>query len=205
MVTGDAALRRLEKVPIRAVPGAKWGTGEQPDKATQATCKTGSSPQALSHQYAMLAQMAELPQTRGVRRARQVLRFLDGSSESPLESLYRLQFARLGFTVRTQVRVAARDGGFYRMDFELVGYRVFFEADGKSKYLEDQYLRGRSPGQVAIDERNRENWVSGSLDYRVVRGGWEHALTPEATAARLRSFKITPPRDLDKNMRLHLY
>lgn len=181
VVTGDAALRRLEQVSI------------------------GATDSQRSHRDLMLTQLADLPRTRGVRRARQVLNFLDSSAESPLESLFRLQLSRLGFVVRTQVRVPAPDGGFYRMDFELVGLRVFVEADGRSKFLEPQYLRGRTPGQAAIDERDRENWVSGSQGYRVIRGRWEHALTSQATAQLLRSFNITPPIDLDGNDRLHLY
>ncbi len=91
------------------------------------------------------------------------------------------------------------------MDLELLGFRAFFEADGRAKYLDEGMRDGRSADEVVLDERDRENWVSGTTDHRVLRGRWEHAQTPEALANRLRRFGIVPPVDLDRRRRLHLY
>ncbi|MBO1903091.1 hypothetical protein J4H92_14195 [Leucobacter weissii] len=168
IVVGDAVLRRLA--------GASRHSQE-------------------THRTALIRQLAALPGTRGHRRANRVLRFLDSAADSPLESLYRLQFARLGFEVRTQAPVRSPSGGVYRMDFELVGYRTFFEADGRAKYTEAEYRNGKSPDGVLLAEKKREDWVRGTTDYRVLRGGWSEALTPHATAAHLRAFGIAPPVD----------
>ena len=178
MVAGDAAMRRLLRGSILT----------------------------LEQQRALLLEhLASLPAARGARRARNVLNVLDGGAESPLESLFRLQLLRLGFEVRTQVPVRLPNGRRYRMDLELVGLRVFFEADGRAKYLDEGMRGGRSVGEVLIDERDRENLVSGTTGYRVLRGRWEHAQSPGVLATRLRGFGITPPIDLDRRSRLHLY
>lgn len=178
VVVGDAAIRRL---------------------------RHASGLQLHAQRELLLDYLASLPAGRGVRRAREVLRILDSGAESPLESLFRLQLLRLGFEVRTQVPVPSPTGGHYRMDLELVGFRVFFEADGRAKYLDESMRNGRSADEIVVDERDRENWVSGTTDHRVLRGRWRHAQTPEALAARLRSFGIIPPADLDRKRRLHLY
>lgn len=178
VVVGDAAMRKLMK-------------------------QTGLS---LEEQRALLwRRLTSMPIGPGVRRARNVLRFLDGAAESPLESLFRLQFARLGFELRTQVLVKNPHGSFYRMDLELVGYETFFEADGRVKYLDPQMRDGKTAEELAMEERDREAWVVGTSNYRVLRGRWEHAQSVEAAAARLRAFNITPPIDLDGQVRLHLY
>ena len=87
----------------------------------------------------LLKLLQMLPGTRGKRRARLVIEFLDDSAESPLESLYRVQLARLGFKFKTQVPVRSKSGSTYRMDFELIGHGAFFEADGEMKYTDEQY------------------------------------------------------------------
>lgn len=166
VIAGDAAIRRLVE--------RDGGTLEH-------------------HRASLLRTLERMPRSAGYRRATRVLQFLDDGAGSPLESLFRLQFARLGFQVRTQVPVQNPDGGFYRLDFELIGHDAFFEADGKVKYTDADMLRGRSAGQVFFEEKTREDWVRGRERKSVLRGGWEHARTMEATAARLRAFGVIPP------------
>ena len=79
----------------------------------------------------LLKRLDAMPGTRGKARARRVLQFVSASAESPLESLFRLQLARLGFDVQTQVVVEVPQGKNYRMDFELVGYDVFLRPTDK--------------------------------------------------------------------------
>lgn len=134
-----------------------------------------------------------MPRSAGKDRATRVLGFASALAESPLESLTRLQLARLGFEVREQVRVERSYGREYRMDFELVGHDVFLEADGKSKYLDERQRGGRSAEQTLILEKEREDWVRGRTRKGVVRSGWQEAQSTAAMAARLRAFRIASP------------
>lgn len=143
----------------------------------------------------LLGLLGALPRGRGHRHAARVIGFFDAGSESALESLYRLQFARLGFAVRTQVAVPSPNGGNYRLDFELEGHGVFFEADGKEKYTAERFRNGRGLDEILLAEKRREDWIRGTTDKRLVRGGWNDALSPGATARLLRSYGITVPGD----------
>lgn len=134
------------------------------------------------------------PHSPGCVRARHVVRFASPLSESPLESLTRLQLERLGFTVRQQVPVLDPNGRNYRVDFELEGYGMFFEADGKQKYLDRDMRDGRSLEGFLLDEKIREDRIRGITKKGMVRGGWTDASDVEAMARRLRAFGIEPPR-----------
>lgn len=143
---------------------------------------------------ALFERLEELPRSRGYARACRMLNFADVLSESPLKSLARLQLERLGFAVRQQVPVPGPNGETYRMDFELVGLRVFVEVDGRQKYVDEGMRDGLTVDEVVLRERAREDWVRGTQNYRVVRAGWEHAMGCEQMAGRLRAFGIAPPR-----------
>lgn len=164
-VTGDAGLRRLVSL-----------SGEPRDRVVAN----------------LLMRLADMPRSKGYRRAIATARLLDSAAETPLESLFRLQFLRLGFEVRTQVPVRGPRSGNYFVDFELVGYDVFFEADGKTKYMDERFRNGRSPAEAVVGEKYREDWIRGVTNKRVLRGGWEHAISAQATAERLLAFGVIP-------------
>lgn len=131
--------------------------------------------------------------TPGNDRARRVIGFASAFAESPLESLTRLQLARLGFETREQVPISAPEGGQYRLDFELVGQACFLEADGKVKYTDERMLDGRSASEVVYREKRRDNLVSGVTRKAVLHLGWAEAQSPHALSALLRDFGLTPP------------
>lgn len=166
IVVGDAALRRLVKS----------------QEASVGRCKEE-----------LLSRLSVMKSSRGRNRARRVIEFLDAAMESPLESLFRLQLARLGFEVQSQVQVKLPDGRRYRMDFELTEFGVFLEADGRVKYTNEQMRNGRSVEDVVLEERHRENLVSGATAKRIIRGRWADAMSPDATARLLRGYNIEPP------------
>ncbi|HEY0247925.1 MAG TPA: hypothetical protein VGC45_06650 [Gryllotalpicola sp.] len=96
---------------------------------------------------------------RGTARAVQAVDFADPASGSPGESGSRVVMAMLG-TPRPelQLRYLSRRGrGAYLTDFEWPGLRKIGEFDGRGKYLKDELLRGRSPGQVVYEEKLRED------------------------------------------------
>lgn len=157
----------------------------------RARLSTGQGSNELRAQ--MLDRLGRLPFSNGSRRARRVLEFASAHAESPLESLSRLQLVRLGFQVAEQVRVAAPDGGEYRLDFELEGQNTFHEVDGRTKYLDAAMRNGLTAEQVVYEEKQREDWVRGTTGYRLTRSAWAQGLTPNAMARHLVAFGIQPP------------
>lgn len=177
VIMGDAALRRLVR-----------RSGEPIERVRQR----------------LYAQLAQLPRSKGSARAAQILRFIENTADSPLESLFRLQLCRLGFEVRTQVAVPAPRGSSYFLDFELVGHDVYLEADGRVKYEDPQMRRGLSAEQVVIAEKEREDWIRGTQNKRVLRAGWADATTMQATANRLRAFGVQIPIEQHPRQAVHL-
>lgn len=115
--------------------------------------------------------LARQPDTMGNENARRALRFADPSAESPLESVSLLYLRLLGFEVRTQVEIIGSDGGLYRVDFELVGLNVFGEVDGKVKYVDPEFLQGRTPDEALHRERHRQNAIINVGENRMIRWG----------------------------------
>ncbi|WP_341997416.1 hypothetical protein MRBLWH7_003833 [Microbacterium sp. LWH7-1.2] len=132
---------------------------------------------------------------RGIRQAEAAIRFVDGRSESPGESVSRLQLSRLGFRrLMLQVAVPGPSGKDYSVDIEIEDVRTFFEFDGKGKYLDEAMRSGRTLEQVLLDEKRREDWIRGGTQKRLVRAESAHIVTPEALAQRLSAFAVRPPR-----------
>jgi hypothetical protein len=131
---------------------------------------------------------------RGIRRARWVAAFADGRAQLPGESVSRLQLVRLGFDVpQLQVPVAGPGGRTYFVDFGLTDVRAFGEFDGKDKYLDAEMRRGLPIERVLLEEKQREDWIRGTTQWRLARWEDTHSATPRALAARLASFGILPP------------
>ncbi|HKP09049.1 MAG TPA: hypothetical protein VJU58_17505 [Microbacterium sp.] len=142
----------------------------------------------------MLERCEQSRGARGVRQAEQIIRFADGRSESPGESVGRLQLSRLGFRrLSLQVPVPGPHGKDYSVDIEIEDVRTFFEFDGKGKYVDEAMRSGRTLEQVLLDEKRREDWIRGTTQKRFVRAESAHILTPAALAQRLSSFGVRPP------------
>lgn len=152
--------------------------------------------EAWQHWVADLTKMLDdLPaRSRGVERARRIIALADPRAESVLESVSRLQLLRLGFEVNLQVPVESPSGGLLRMDFELLGLRIFGECDGDFKYTDPALLDGRGPADVVVNEKKRDNWVAGRTNYRMVHWGARNVGTAEQLARLLRSYHVPIPR-----------
>ncbi|SDT28258.1 type IV toxin-antitoxin system AbiEi family antitoxin domain-containing protein [Microlunatus soli] len=108
----------------------------------------------------------------GMPRARTVIGMSDPRSESPGESLSRVEFQLHGLPAPDLQRELYDDSGTWvaRVDFIWDAYRLVGEFDGKIKY--GRYLDPDLPVQEAIyREKLREDQVR-ELDYRVVRWTW---------------------------------
>ncbi|WP_207456745.1 PDDEXK family nuclease [Herbiconiux sp. SYSU D00978] len=132
-----------------------------------------------------LAMEHERGSTRGGARARLAIGAASGASGSLGESVCRVLIAQLGFPAPVlQQEFRDADG--------LIGYTDFFwpelglvvEFDGRAKYLRDEYTSGRSPGEIVLAEKRREDRLR-ARGLRVIRLDWEELRHPERVAARL--------------------
>jgi predicted transcriptional regulator of viral defense system len=96
--------------------------------------------------------LEDCAQWRGAARARQVVDFADGRSESALESVARVRFAQFGIPPPDlQVNIHGGQGFIGRVDFCWHRLRTIAEADGAGKYAEN--AAGRARAQLARDEK----------------------------------------------------
>ena len=57
-------------------------------------------------------------------------------------------------------------------DFDWEEIKLLGEFDGFEKYSSQQYLKGKTPSEVVVAEKNRENRLR-ALGYNVVRWVWD--------------------------------
>ena len=84
-----------------------------------------------------------------------------------------------------QVPVVGASGRRYFADFYWADRRHIGEFDGAAKYTDPRFLQGRTPQQVLLDEKRREDDLR-AAGYRVTRWDWETALSPVRLGALLR-------------------
>lgn len=106
------------------------------------------------------------------RRVRAVVAFADSASGSPGESYSRGVIHVSGFAPpELQYEVRNSTGRVAYSDFYWEGSRTVGEFDGVAKYQRDEFLRGRTPGQVVVDEKIREDRIR-ATGRNVVRWTW---------------------------------
>lgn len=138
-----------------------------------------------SPRLALLEAWLRAQPMRGHRRARDVIAFADGRSESPLESLSRVSMHTGGVPQPDlQVQYSDVGGVIGRVDFAWPALELVGEADGDVKYLDASVRGGRSVERVMLDEKIREDRLR-ALGLRVVRWRWSTASDPKALAAHL--------------------
>jgi hypothetical protein len=112
----------------------------------------------------------------GLSCGRQLVELVDGSSESPLESISRLGMVGFQPAPHTQVSLRTGHGQFLaRVDFYWPGLGVVGEADGRVKYTDDELWNEKARQERLTD--------SGLV---VERWGWSVARQPTVLQARLR-------------------
>ncbi|WP_462418357.1 DUF559 domain-containing protein [Kytococcus sp. Marseille-QA3725] len=123
---------------------------------------------------------------RGIARLRQVVQLADGRTESPGETVTRLQLLRSGFAPVPQVLFRTRVGD-KRVDFHLEAERVVVEFDGKQKY---EGIEGRD---ALVHEKAREDALR-ELGVGVLRVVWSDVSRRDAVEElRRRVLAVRPP------------
>ncbi|MFQ4147232.1 hypothetical protein AAGW05_00805 [Arthrobacter sp. LAPM80] len=119
------------------------------------------------------------PGRRGVRRARRVLRSLDGRSESPGESRTRLIIAEMDIDQPVPQWELHAGNRLYRPDFVWEKQKMIVEFDGDIKYFNYQRT-----ADVILEERKRERRLQ-ELGWRFVRLEWADLANPREVKRRI--------------------
>jgi hypothetical protein len=142
----------------------------------------------------LLAESSQPRPPRGRERARRVALFADGRSGSPGESASRTIIAALGFDA-PELQHEFRDGD------GLIGYTDFYwenagligEFDGLTKYMNPAFVKGRTPSEVVIQEKLREDRLR-ALGPGVTRWTWDDLRAPQRLAVQLERAGLTRRR-----------
>jgi hypothetical protein len=111
----------------------------------------------LTSKPELAAVLASCDRWPGVQRARSVVSFADGRSESPFESISRVAFKDGGLPPPDlQVWVGGEDGPIGRVDFLWRAHRTVAEADGALKYSDPEQARRQLRRDAALREAGFE-------------------------------------------------
>ncbi|GAA3509896.1 hypothetical protein GCM10022262_37010 [Georgenia daeguensis] len=117
----------------------------------------------------------EVRRMHGYRKARQVLDFADGRSQSVGESLSRVRMHEIGLPAPDlQVEFRDDDGFVARVDFWWESLRLVGEFDGRGKYVPADADERLSTSEVVYREKQREDRLR-PLVSSLVRWGWREA------------------------------
>jgi hypothetical protein len=122
---------------------------------------------------------------RGIAKAREVVAFADGRADRPGESISRvnMSLARLSMP-RLQAPIIGASGKTWFVDFWWPEYNLIGEFDGKAKYTDPQFLRGRTPAEAVYDEKLREDDLR-AASHGMTRWPWETATSMPKLRAQL--------------------
>ena len=121
------------------------------------------------------AELSNVNLRHGTARATRAIEFADGASESPGESLSRVNIALAHLTApQLQARLVGASGRQWFVDFWWPKFNVIGEFDGEAKYLDPRFLRGRTPERALLDEKDREDDLR-AAGHAISRWGWKVA------------------------------
>jgi hypothetical protein len=152
VVVADAVLRRTA-YPLAGLPGTAVTRADLVREAVDVPIRLGSA------------------------KARRVIEFADGLADRPGESISRVNIALAGLTMpQLQVPIRGASGRRWVVDFWWPESNLIGEFDGKSKYTDPEFLRGRTPAQVVYDEKVREDDLR-ATDRSFSRWPWATAIS----------------------------
>ncbi|HUG50856.1 MAG TPA: hypothetical protein VLZ78_07660, partial [Terrimesophilobacter sp.] len=76
-----------------------------------------------------------------------------------------------------QVPIVGDSGRVWIVDFWWPEFNLIGEFDGHRKYTDPEFLRGRTPEQAVIDEKDREDDLR-AAHHGMSRWDWDIALSP---------------------------
>ena len=130
-------------------------------------------------------ELAGVPARLGSARASRVIEFASPLADRPGESLSRVSMHLAGVEApELQVEIRGRSGRRYVADFWWPRFTTIGEFDGKGKYSDPEFLRGRTPAQALLDEKAREDDLR-ATGRGMSRWGWAIAVSPQRLQAHL--------------------
>ncbi len=144
-------------------------------------------PRTLLTREDLLREVARIPMTHGRAKAMRAAEFADGRADRPGESISRASMSIAGVpTPRLQVELQGASGRWYVVDFWWPEFTHIGEFDGRSKYTDPRFLRGRTPERALLDEKAREDDLR-AAGHGMSRWTWEVALSPQRLRLLLRA------------------
>lgn len=158
---------------------------------------------ALTTHSELIARLSDARTRLGTDRARAVIAEADGRAESPPETESRIAAVMLGFPRPEPQREFATRVGIRRVDLWWAELGHAGECDGRAKYRDPNYLKGRDPVDVFRREKERDrallalpdvrgitHWDPADLHplgrfYDILRGAGLPTNMPRPTAATL--------------------
>jgi hypothetical protein len=111
----------------------------------------------LSHDD-VRAELSNVVLRHGTARATRALDFANSASESPGESLSRVNMSLAHLTPpELQAGLVGASGRRWFVDFWWPKFNVIGEFDGDAKYSDLRFLNGRTPERALLDEKDRED------------------------------------------------
>lgn len=139
----------------------------------------------LTTRNALVDLLREMGRVRGSARAARVIDFATPLAESVAESASRVTMARCRFPQpELQKEFWGPNGEHAFVDYWFTGAGTIGEVDGRSKFEDPHFLRGRSPEQALWDEKQREDWLRLQSD-GFGRWDWSVAVSPRRLTQRL--------------------
>jgi hypothetical protein len=151
--------------------------------------------EAAVEREALLESVAKLGSAPGASRAAFAIGFADAAAGSPGESVSRVNMHRLHIPKpQLQVRVFVSGGRYFDVDFGWEEFGAFGEFDGHGKYFKPEYRGDRTPEQVLIAEKKREDEIRAVTSRTFARWDWPIALSLPALRACLAASGVHPVR-----------
>lgn len=149
---------------------------------------------------ALLAELAGRSTVRGASRARTMIEFADGASESVGESIGRLVMRALRLPSPVlQQEFRLDNGRSARVDFWFPDTGVVVEFDGLVKYRDRSLRSGRTAEDVVIAEKLREDLLRAVSDVTgIARLTWRDVMPGGAAPSMLRRAGLPVPRGFDR-------
>jgi hypothetical protein len=174
----------LARTVVDVARSARLGTAVTMADAAMAGRPSGTGPLPAIGvtREELLSELDAQPGRAGRSRCAIAIGLADAASGSPGESVSRVGMYLQGLPAPVlQQEFRDRRGLIGYVDFWWPDFSVIGEFDGLGKYRREDMLRGVSPADAVIAEKVREDRLR-ALGPRVVRWGWETAVSPSRLA-----------------------
>ncbi len=136
-------------------------------------------PQTANTKDDLFDELERISLRHGRAKARRAIEFANALADRPGESISRVSMSIASLPApQLQVRLQGASGRWYTVDFWWPQFNHIGEFDGRYKYSDPEFLRGRTPHQALLDEKAREDDLR-AAGHGMSRWMWETAQSPK--------------------------